>query len=398
MERSRRNVLILASCQALYNSAGSMMAAVAALAGLALADNKALATLPVSTMWIGTALSTYPASLGMRYYGRRVGFILGCALGTAGALLAAWALAVGSFWQFAGSTFVIGAFIAHSSLYRFAAADTADEAFRPRAISLVLAGGVIAGFVGPQLAKWSKDLVAGVRFQGSYLVVAALCVLSIGLLSLIDIPRPARTRSAGDERALWRVAVQPTYVVAVMSAMVGYGVMHLLMTGTPLAMTAQRYPFDDAATVIQWHVVAMFLPSFFTGNLISRFGVFTIILTGAALDYACLVVAYTGSSFLHYWTALVLVGVGWNFLFIGGTTLLTRSYTAQERNKAQGLNDLFVFSTAVTASLLSGQLLHYAGWRIMLTAALPFVALAMLAVLALAWWRSTRRAAPPSAA
>jgi len=383
--------MILASCQALFTSSTSLMAAVAGLAGLMLAQNKALATLPISTMWVGTALATFPASLGMRYYGRRVGFILGCLLGITGALLVAHALAVGSFWEFVGSTVVVGTFVAHGQLYRFAAADTAAESFRSRAISLVLAGGVIAGFLGPQFAKWSKDLVPDVRYLGSYFVVAALCAASIGLLAFIDIPRPVRTAVRGAERPLRRIALQPTYAVAALSAMVGYGTMNLLMTGTPLAMVGHHFAFDDAATVIQWHVVAMFLPSFVTGNLIQRFGVLTVIVAGAMLDFLCIGVAYSGTTFVHFWVALILLGVGWNFMFIGGTTLLTTAHTPQERNKAQGLNDFFVFSTAVTASLLSGQLLHYLGWHLMLLAALPFVAIATLAVLWLGWRQGTLR-------
>lgn len=391
MERSHRNVLILTLSQGLFTSATSLMAAVAGLAGLALASNKALATLPISMMWVGTALATYPASIGMRYYGRRVGFILGALLGVAGALLVAHALARESFWQFAFSTLLIGAFVAHGQLYRFAAADTAAERFRSRAISLVLAGGVIAGFLGPQFAKWSKELVPGVRYQGSYFVVAGLCVAIVALVSFIDIPRPTPSAVAGAERPLWRIARQPAYLVAAFSAMVGYGTMNLLMTGTPLAMVGHHHAFDAAATVIQWHVVAMFLPSFITGTLIQRVGVLPVILLGAVLDFLCIGVAYSGTTFGHYWVALVLLGVGWNFMFIGGTTLLTTAHTPQERNKAQGFNDLLVFSTAVTASLLSGQLLHYLGWQVMLTAALPFVALSAAAVLALAWWRRLER-------
>jgi MFS family permease len=196
---------------------------------------------------------------------------------------------------------------------------------------------------------------------------------------------------AGAERPLWRIARQPAYLVAAFSAMVGYGTMNLLMTGTPLAMVGHHHAFDAAATVIQWHVVAMFLPSFITGTLIQRVGVLPVILLGAVLDFLCIGVAYSGTTFGHYWVALVLLGVGWNFMFIGGTTLLTTAHTPQERNKAQGFNDLLVFSTAVTASLLSGQLLHYLGWQVMLTAALPFVALSAAAVLALAWWRRLER-------
>jgi MFS family permease len=391
LQKTFRNVTILALCQALFSSATSLMAAVAGLAGLALAADKALATLPISAMWVGTALSSLPASMGMRVYGRRTGFILGCAVGIGGALLAAHALAVGVFWQFVGSTFVIGAFVAHGQLYRFAAADTAPEAFRSRAISLVLAGGVIAGFLGPQFAKWSKDLVPEARYLGSYLVVAALCVVSIGMLALIDIPRQDKGLGGGPERPLAQVVRQPVYLVAVFTGMISYGVMILLMSGTPLSMVAHHHPFNDAATVIQWHVVGMFLPSFFTGHLIHRFGVQTMILAGAALDFACLGVALGGTTFLHYWLALMLLGVGWNFMFIGASTLLTLAHRPQERAKAQGLNDMLVFGTAVTASLLSGQLLHYVGWEMVLLAALPFVALSTLAVLWLAWRHGTVR-------
>lgn len=393
LERSHRNVALLAACQALFSSTTSLMAAVAGLAGLMLATDKALATLPISTMWVGTALSTFPASLGMRYYGRKVGFMLGCVLGVTGCLLVVHALWVGSFWQFVISTVLIGAFVAHGQLYRFAAADTASESFRSRAISLVLAGGVIAGFLGPQFAKWSKDLVPAVRYMGSYLVAAGLAGAPVLLLAFIDIPRPVRSAVRGMERPLRRVATQPAYMVAVFSAMVGYGTMNLLMTGTPLAMVGHHFAFDDAATVIQWHVVAMFLPSFGTGNLIQRFGVLTVILTGAMLDFLCIGIALSGETFLHFWAALILLGVGWNFMFIGGTTLLTMTHAPAERNKAQGLNDFVVFSTAVTASLLSGQLLHYLGWHMVLVAALPFLSAATLAVLALAWRRGTLRPA-----
>ena len=297
VERSHRNVLILALCQALFTSATSLMAAVAGLAGLALAQDKSLATLPISTMWIGTALTTFPASLGMRYYGRRVGFILGCVMGIAGALLVAHALWIHSFAQFAVSTLLIGAFVAHGQLYRFAAADTAAESFRSRAISLVLAGGVIAGFLGPQFAKWSKDLVPGVRYLGSYGVVAGLCALSIALLAAIDIPRPTRSAATGAERSLWAIAFHPVYAVAALSAMVGYGTMNLLMTGTPLAMVGHGFAFDDAATVIQWHVVAMFLPSFFTGGVIARLGVRPVILPSSSTSGGrCCCWAWAGTS------------------------------------------------------------------------------------------------------
>ncbi len=345
-------------------------------------------------MWIGTALSTAPASLLMRWYGRRVGFILGCLVGIAGALLAGRALVQGSFWQFAGSTFVIGVWVAHGQLYRLAAADTAAESYRSRAISLVLAGGVIAGFLGPQLAKWSVDWAPATLFLGSYYLVAVLAGLSIGLLLLIDIPRPTAAEVQGGARPLWRIVSQPTFVVAVLAAMVGYGVMNLLMTGTPLAMVGHAFPFDDAATVIQWHVVAMFLPSFFTGSFINRVGVLPVILVGAALDFLAIGAAMAGTTFLHFWGAMVLLGVGWNFMFIGGSTLLTTTYNTAERPKAQATNEFLVFGTAVTASLTSGQVLHRLGWEMVLTAALPFVALVTVAVLVLAWRRALQGVRP----
>jgi len=371
--------------QALFTSAGSGMAAVAGLAGLMLATDKSLATLPVSTMWIGTAMTTLPASLLMRWYGRRTGFMLGGLFGVGGALVAARALSLGNFWLFAFGTFLIGAWVAHAQLYRLAAADTATLEFRPRAISLVLAGGVIAGYFGPQIAKWSVDWVPETLYMGSYYAVAILAGLSIVMLTQIDIPRPTPDEVRGEVRPLRKIVAQPALIVAVLAAMVGYGVMNLLMTGTPLAMVGHHHPFSDAATVIQWHVVAMFLPSFFTGSIINRFGVLPVILVGALLDFLAIGAALAGASFLNFWVGLVLLGVGWNFMFIGGSTLLTTTYSTAERPKTQGLNEFLVFGTAVTASLMSGQVLHYLGWSTVLMMALPFLTLATGATLWLAW-------------
>lgn len=385
MEKHHKNVLVLACSQALFTSTTAMMITIGGLVGYLLADNKALATLPVSSAVVGLALATIPASMLMKRVGRRAGFMIGAGFGVAGGVISGFGVFVSSFWLLTLGTLLVGVYQAHGQLYRFAAVDSAPERFKSKAISLVLAGGVVAGFMGPQLAKWTKD-AAQIPFLASYWAVVVLGVVAIMLLGLLDIPKPVETaETKGAERPLLRVALQPAYIVAVLSAMVGYAVMSLIMTGTPLAMVAHRFVFADATMVIQWHVVAMFLPSFFTGVIIYRVGVLPVILVGTLLNFAAVVIGLSGVSLGNFWGTLVLVGVGWNFMFIGGTTLLTRTYGPAERAKSQALNDFMVFGSVALASLSSGQLLHYLGWRMVLFAAVPFLAMAALGALWLYW-------------
>ena len=386
--RTKRNVLVLAACQALLNTTGSIYISVGALIGASLADNLAFATLPVALGVVGTALGTLPASLLMKRIGRRAGFIVGAGIGVVGATGAAFAIVAASFELFCVAAIVIGAYRAFGNLYRFAAADVAPVEFKSRAISYVLAGGVVAGFIGPSIAKLTRDAISSHEFAGCLLAMAALAALTALLVSLIRIPRAPEIASADAERPLGVIVRQPAMIAAVLAGAIGYAVMALLMTATPLAMIGHHHSFNSSATVIQWHVVAMFLPSFATGTLINRFGIVPILLSGAALLAGACITGGLGTSFAHFIIGLVMVGVGWNFLFIGGSTLLTTVHTPAERAKTQGLNDFVVFGSVAIASLSSGQLLHHVGWTAINLVALPVIAVAAIAIVMLTRQRS----------
>ena len=380
MERSRRNVLLLALCQAASLSTASLMATIGTLAGHDLASDKSLATLPATALTVGTALGTIPASLLTRRAGRRLAFIVGSGLTMAGGLVGAWAVVVRSFWLLSGGGFLLGGASAFAQLYRFAAAEAVTPERRGRAISFVLAGGLVAGFVGPQLARTTADLL-DTRYAASFLCIPLFALVSVGLLLGLRLPAPVESRVAGAARPVSAIVRQPLFVMALVSAMAAYGVMNLLMTGTPLAMMAHHaHGLSDAAFVIQWHLVGMFLPGFFTGTLIQRIGERATIAIGIAVNVASLVVAASGSTVWHFWLALLLVGVGWNLMFVGGSTLVTRTYTPGERTKAQAANDFLIWTTVAVTSLSSGQLLHRQGWTAILWTAAPLLALAAAAL------------------
>jgi MFS family permease len=384
MQTPTKNVALLSACQGLLMTNNSILIATNGLAGYALATDKSLATLPVTAYIVGAAVTTMPASLLMRRIGRRSGFILGALLGIAGALICGFAAFSHSFGLLCAGAFVLGAYNATGQYYRFAAADSAPADFKSKAISLVLAGGIAGGIIGPESSKLTKDLFARAVFTGSYLSLGVFCVLAIALLSRIRIPPLTGAERQDAGRPLLEIARQPAFLVAVTSAVVGYGVMNLLMTATPLAMTACQLPFSDAAFVIQGHVIAMFAPSFVTGALIKRFGILTIMLVGVLLNFACIATALTGIDVTHFWVALVFLGVGWNFMFIGGTTLLTECHSPAERGKVQGLNDLVIFITMAATSLSSGLLFTLQGWTLMNKMAVPFLVLAAGSILWLA--------------
>src|SRR3990172_8256696 len=384
MEKAQKNVVLLSACQGLLLTNNSILIAANGLAGYALATDKALATLPITTYIVGAALTTMPASLLMRRLGRRTGFTLGAVFGIVGALICSYAAFAHDFWLLCAGTLVLGIYNATGQYYRFAAAHSASIDFKSKAISLVLAGGIAGGILGPETSKVSKDFFVQAAFAGSYLSLGVFCLLAIGLILLIDIPPLTVAERKESGRPLTAIARQPAFLVAVLSAVVGYGVMNLLMTATPLAMVACQHPFSDAAFVIQWHVIAMFAPSFFTGTLIKRYGVINVMLTGVALNLGCIAVALAGLEVAHFWGAMVLVGVGWNFLFIGGTTLLTECHTPSERGKVQGANDLAIFLTMIATSLSSGLLFTLQGWELMNQLAVPFLLLTGIAMLWLA--------------
>jgi MFS family permease len=379
----KRNVFILALCQALLVTATSLMITTSALVGQQLAE-PALATIPIGLQFLGMMASTFPASLLMKRVGRRLGFLSGAGIGICGAVVATYAIFSGSFVGFSVGSLLLGIFNGFGQFYRFAAADVATADYRSRAISLVLAGGVVAAFAGPNLANLTRDTLSA-TFAGSYVAIIVIHLLAFLLISTLNIPRPGAEEQHGDARPLLQMALQPAYVVAVLSGMIGYGVMNLVMTATPLAMDVYQHPFSDTAFVIQWHILGMFVPSFFTGHLIRKFGVLNVMTCGALLLIACVIVNFSGVGVWHFWLGLLLLGLGWNFLFIGATNLLTETYQPAEKAKAQALNDFLVFATVTATAFTSGTLQHHFGWQMVNTGVIPLIVLVLVAITWLRW-------------
>lgn len=362
-DSSVRNVVVLALCQALSQSGAVMVFAVVGLAGQILAPTPNLATLPLGIQFVALMLATVPASLIMGRLGRRAGFTIGQCIGFLGAVLSVLALWYGWFWLLVAAAIPIGAHNAFFQYLRFAAADTATPAFRPKAVSYVMAGGVIAAFLGPELARQTKDVWPLFPFAGAYAALGVGCLLNIAALRGVAIPRPEAVKRGESGRPLMQIAKQPAFVVAVLAAMIGYGAMNLVMVSTPLAMVGCGFTFGQSTEVLRWHVLGMFVPSFFTGHLIRRFGVLRVIAFGALLVLACMGINLQGISYLDFSLSLTLLGIGWNFMFIGGTALLTETHAPEERGKAQALNDFLVFSTTAVTSFASGAVQSSWGWQ-----------------------------------
>ncbi len=379
-----RQVLILASAQALFQIVSVMVMTVGGLAGGQIAASPQWATAPIAAMFLGTATVTFPAAMWMARAGRRAGFLAGTGLGMAGGLVAALGIWKSSLAMLALGTFLVGAYQAFAQFYRFAASEVADEAFRPRAISLVMAGGVVAALAGPLLARWGWPLLEP-AYLGSFLILAVVSMLAAGVLSALHIPRPAKqTGVEGNARPWQQVVKQPAYLVALFGAATGYGIMILAMTATPIAMVHHHHGLGSAASVIQLHVLGMFLPSFFTGTLIARFGVLRVMLAGVGLFLGHILMTLTGAGFESFAAALLLLGVGWNFMYIGGTTLLTETYLPAEKARAQAINDMTIFAVGLVCSFSAGGLLQRLGWQAMNLAMVPWLALAAAALVALA--------------
>ena len=391
MHSTSRNVTLLAACQAMLFSSSATLASINGLAGMALATNPALGTLPVTTWVLGGAIATLPASLYMKRVGRTQGLMAGASTGIIAALVCALAIGLHSFWLLCLGTLIFGASNATGQYYRFAAADVSPPDYKARAISLVLAGGLVGGIIGPGMSRYSVDAFAD-RYLGAYLVPIIYCLVTIGLLAATRIPNPTAAEQASGGRPLREIAMQPKFLVAVLSGAIGYGVMNLLMTATPIAMGLCGHPFGDAAFVVSSHVIAMFAPSLIAGSLIKRFGVLNIILAGAALNVASVAVALNGVDVPHFWLSLVLVGVGWNFMYIGGTSLLTETYRPEEKAKVQGANDMCIFVMMVISSLTSGMLVTTAGWDKVNLFALPLLALVGVTTV----WLAFRNARVPA--
>jgi len=387
----RTNIVILVVAQTLYMVASITVMTLSGVVGAQLAPSLGLATLPVSLMMVGSVLSTLPASLYMRAVGRRVGFITGASMGgIGGGLLCVWGLMQQSFVLFSLGSLLLGLYQGFAMYYRFAAADVAAPHNRSKAISWVMTGGVFAAFLGPWNASVLQDLWPQYPAAGPYLVIAFLALVAIALLSQLRVPAVMESAAPEPARPMPVIARQPAFVVAVLTSAIGYAVMALVMTATPLAMRANGFEMAQIAMIMQWHVLGMFVPSFFTGRLISRFGMPKVSGVGVVLLLGASLVALFGQTLPHYWVALVLLGVGWNFCFIGGSALLASVHSPSERGKVQGVNDLLVFALVAVGSLLAGTLFYSLGWAGLNLAMLPFVALVGVALLWLHWAAQAR--------
>jgi MFS family permease len=383
-----RNVIQLALAQAVMMSVNSLMVTAAAIIGSHLATNKALATLPLALYFVAVMLTTIPASLLMGAIGRKRGFLFATVIGLCGATCGAIGIYQESFLLFCFGTIATGSYTGFGNYFRFAATEVAPKEKKNTAISYVLAGGVLAAIIGPNLANLSKDVFA-VTYLGIFVSVIVLYSLNGINFICMRLPKPVIPDFRQTTRPMLQIAAQPAFIVAVASAAIGYSVMVLLMTATPLAMTHQHHQFSDVAFVIQWHVLGMFVPSFFTGHLINRFGAQRIIMIGAVLMVGCIAMNFHGNSVSHFWASLLTLGVGWNFMFIGGTSLLTETYSSAESARAQAFNDFTVFSAAALASFSAGALLHQWGWELVNYAVAPLI---ILVILAHAWlWLTNKR-------
>lgn len=366
----------------MLNSTTAIVVSSASLVALILlGEDKTLATIPVTAMVTGTAIATIPASIFMKKVGRKAGFVFGALLGMTGAMIAGYSIYMASFLGFTIGAAMIGTYTAFGNYYRFAAVDVAGPEFRSKAVSYVMAGGVVAGFLGPQIASHTKDLFLPYVFMGPFLAVIIMGFLVLVMISFVHIPKLETFDFEDTPRPLREIIKQPAFMVASLSAMIGYAGMSFIMTATPLAMVGCGLAISDSFNVISWHVVAMFGPSFFTGSLIARFGDFKIIFAGAVLGMICVVVALSGLGLANFWIALVLLGLSWNFMFIGGTTLLTTTYKPSEAAKVQGLNDFLVFGTVATASLSAGIIQQKFGWDTVTLTVMPFFGFVALVAL-----------------
>jgi MFS family permease len=390
--KARRNVFVLAAASALGGAVPSISFAISSIAAYDfLGEDKSLATLPITAFVVGTACGTVPAAMLMRRIGRRAGFITGMLISFLGVVLSGLAMFVSGFVLLCVGSFFIGFSQAFLQQFRFAATDTASPAFRPRAISLVMAGGIVAAVLGPQTVIYAADLFQGAPYAGAFLAAAVLTLLGAAALLFLDIPHVERKPGAASGRPLAEIARQPSFLVAVGCAVSAFAMMSFVMTAAPLAMVMHHHHRDAAVLGIQWHVLAMFGPSFFTGSLIARFGAERIIAAGLMLLILCALVGLAGTSVGHFWLELVLLGVGWNFGFIGATALVTQTYRPEEKEKVQALNDFLIFGIVAVISYLSGEILMFGGWNLLNIIVLP-VCFTSLTVLLL----HTRRRPQPA--
>jgi MFS family permease len=388
--RARSNVVRLAAAQALTGANSAVIFATGSIIGATLAPDMSLATVPLSMYVVGIAAGTLPTGAIARAYGRRVAFIIGTGCGMLTGLLAAFAILRGSFVLFCCATFLGGLYGAVSQSYRFAAADGASAAYRPKAVSWVMAGGVFAGVFGPQLVQWTMDIWAPYVFAFSFVVQAMVALIAMAILAGVDAPKPAPSDFHGG-RPLLEIVRQPRFIAAAICGIVSYPMMNLVMTSAPLAMKLCGLGVSDSNFGIQWHIVAMYGPSFFTGSLIARFGAPKVVAIGLLLEACAATIGLSGITAVHFWATLIVLGVGWNLSFVGASALVLETHRPQERNKVQAFNDFLIFGVMALGSFSSGQLLANYGWSAVNLVVYPPVLLG-LAVLTLASLARRQRA------
>ncbi len=394
---AKRNAVALALAQAFSGSIGPIAVSVGALSGAYLlrGQDQSLATLPAATYAVGAAIFAMPVSILCHKFGRRIGFILGAILGILGAGLACFTLLNSQFWLFCFALLIIGGSSAFVQQYRFAAADQGSDTFKTKAISWVMMGGMLAAIIGPQTVLKTKDMFLPIPFAGTFIgLIAVLCIGIAILLFLKPVTKTSKEHATIQEstRPLTEIMKQPTFFIALLCAVSSYALMTFMMTGAPLAMIHHGHSEQNAIIGIQWHVMAMFAPSFFTGALIIRFGKIPIIATGLGLLILCASVAMSGLTLWNFWVSLILLGVGWNFGFIGATALLGESYTAPEKNKVQGTHDTILFSCTASAALLSGAVFNAFGWSGVASVLYPIAGLSLLTLM---WLKRRQKARAP---
>ena len=360
-----RNLWLMAAAQGLFLTNNVLFVAVNGLVGYSLAPLSWMATLPILGYVVGGAISTGPVAASQARWGRKASFQIGLAGAFFSTLLAAYAVINKNFWLLVTATVISGYYSANGQLYRFAAAELAKPEYRERAVSMVLAGGIIGGVIGPNLAKWTQHLWT-TPFAAAYVALAGVALIAMVVISLVTFPPvPAKKPGAGGGRPLSEIMRQPVFIVSTAAAALGYGVMNITMSASPIAMQVCGHPFSDAALVLEWHVIGMFAPGFFTGQLIKRYGAVTILAVGVVLNLICIAVALSGVDVMHFLISMFLVGVGWNFLFTAGTALSLQAYRPEEKDKAQGAINFCVFAVMMVTSFSSGALVTTGGWTLL---------------------------------
>jgi len=391
MQPDHKNVLVLGTCQMLSGTGRGLFMVTSPAVALGIAPHLALVTLPTALIVIGAALAAMPASLFMRRFSRKSGFLCGTLIAAASGASSTAAVLYENFYLLALGGFLYGLFAGFAQLYRFAVADVASEHFRSKAISLVLAGGVFAGLAGPNLANWGKDLLANHLFAGAFLFMIGTGLLAAIILLFLNIPNLTKAQRDGPQRPLLEIMKQPVFIVAAVSATVAQSVMNFLMTATPVAMISQcGHSFGAVATVISSHTVAMYAPGFFTGSLVKRFGEIKMIATGLTLQATSIGIALSGIAVFDFWLSMVLLGVGWNFTYTAATSLMTSAYTPAERAKTQGMMNQIVYTVVAIGSLSSGAFIHFFGWNWVNVGAMPLLVGAALVTI---WYAAVQRKA-----